>query len=176
MATLLDILDEPEDRGHPSQYKGWILVATLTPEEVGNLVLALEEAEIEEENLYFHKEMPSKVGNIIVPLTAHELGNIKTMVYVAPESVDEVMLIVDLLPEPEPFVSSLSAKDLELQRLWMRLVIGLVIVLVIWSFLRFMQGETTLFLFDQVFYHGLPRTCSGFSDGCFGNCAITSYF
>lgn len=102
MGTLLDILDAPDDHERPSQYNGWILVATLAPEQIADLVHALEEAAIDAGDLYFKKDIPSKVGNIIVPLTANELGNIKTLVFVSPESANKVQLIVDQLPEPAP--------------------------------------------------------------------------
>lgn len=128
MSKHNDILDDsfhPDNPDDETRIIGqWTLVASLIPEAVGPVVAALEEAGIEEAR--FEKEKLSVNQTGIIPISAQELGNIKTLVYVRNQDAEQVKALIDALPEPEPYVSELSGSDEALHKLWLKVLILMV--------------------------------------------------
>ena len=138
-----DILDAPEESGRDPINGDWALVASLVPEQVNDAIVALEAAGIED--FHFKKEMPSTDGTGIIPLTAEQIGNIKTLVYVRPVQAAQAKALLEVLPEPTlaPERSEVATKT---QRTWL-IGLGLfILVLVVFLLLQFLNGGSLLLM------------------------------
>lgn len=131
-----EILDAPEEKSKPAIKQDWALVASLTTEQIANLVPRLEAANFIDVRL--EKETATLNHTGIIPVSATQLGDMKTLLYVKPEEAVAIKAIVDALPKSKVSTPEENSKDQNQYKLWMVLMVGGILFMLFRAFYYFM--------------------------------------